>query len=187
MPDFPNPAVYPQKTFIATWGQQCLAADVGLCQNLNAGGGAVWPAANRAIYTSIWIEQPCVARRMCFNITVTSGNFDVGIYDAKGNRIVSKGSTAMGTVNTTQIVDLTASVTGTASPVLMPGNYFLAMNVDNTTAAVKSTGINAAELCRICGIQQQAVGAVTLPATATFANPASAFMPVLALGTAATL
>lgn len=181
MPDYPAAAVSPQQTVVGTHGLQSLAVDVCVYANIAGRSGAVWPAANRALYVAVWIEQPMVARRLWCRPTVQSGNLDMGIYDAKGNRIVSKGSTAVGVTTALQIIDITASVTGTASPVLLPGMYFLALNVDNTTAAMTMCAPASAEICRIAGVQQQAVGAVTLPNPATFANPASAYIPVMGM------
>lgn len=182
--DFPlTGAPDPQRSIISTWGTHCLVAEISLAQNLNSSAAAVWPAANRAIYVPIWIEQLCTGRRIAVNPSVQSGNLDVGLYDQKGNRIVSKGSTAVGAAGATQIIDITASVTGTASPVLTPGTYFLALCVDNIVASFKQANLLAVG-CQICGVQQQAVGAVTLPNPATFANPASGYVPLMALVTA---
>jgi hypothetical protein len=181
MPDYPGAAVDPQQSVVGTFGLKSIALDVCVYSNLAARTGAVWPAANRALYCAVWVEQPMVARRLFCRPTVQSGNLDMGIYDAKGNRIVSKGSTAVGVTTALQIIDITASVTGTASPVLLPGMYFLALNVDNVTAAMTMAAPASAEICRIAGVQQQAVGAVTLPNPATFANPASAYIPSIGM------
>lgn len=132
--------------------------------------GSTWPAANRAIYVPVLVEDAVVVTQMAVYPTVQSGNFDVGIYSETGTRLVSKGSTAVGAANAPQAVDITDTP-------LVPGVYFLAMCVDNTTAAFLRVASGTAGYYTFCGQQQQAVGAVTLPDPATFANIASAYSP----------
>jgi hypothetical protein len=142
---------------------------------------AVWPAANRAIFVSFTVEQPTTVFQIGWhNGTVVSGNLDVGIYDTAGTRLVSKGSTAQAGVTQIQLADITNTL-------LIPGIYFMAMCVDNVTATVwrYSTGSVAAYIA--CGVQQQAVGVVTLPDPATFANAATAYIPWMTLSTKATI
>jgi len=142
--------------------------------SINAAG--TWPAANRALYMPVEVNAPCTAYQMAFVVSVQSGNCDVGIYDELGNRLVSAGSTAVGVAGV-QVVDI-------ADTVLAPGVYFLAMNVDNTTASVnRASGGGTADEYRCAGVQQQAVGAVALPNPATFANPASIYAPLLMVST----
>ena len=135
--------------------------------------GAVWPAANRAIYVPFIVDSIVTAYQMAIEVTVQSGNLDVGIYDELGNRLVSKGSTAVGAAGI-QLIDITDTV-------LTPNTYYAALNVDNTTAAVTRISAIAALWLQSIGVQQQAVGAVTLPNPATFANPASAYLPCIAV------
>ncbi len=186
MPDFPETSVLPQKTLVSNWGAQSLAAEAGLAQNLPPATGAVWPAANRALFTAIYIEHQCVAKRLAVVVTTQAGNLDLGIYDETGARIVAKGTTATAAAGT-QILDITSGVTGTASPTLSPGTYFLGMGCSSGTAAFKSSTLTSAEMCRICGLQQASLASEVLTATPTFANPASAYWPVIALGTAAVM
>jgi hypothetical protein len=132
---------------------------------------AVWPAANRALYIPCVLEVPATVYKMSFVVSVQSGNYDIGIYDANWNRIVSKGSTAV-PVAGIAMVDI-------ADTALMPGVYFLALNIDNITASVIRVGPGL-QTCQALGVQQQAVGAVTLPNPATPANPASSYFPIIA-------
>ena len=154
---------------------------MGLGANLAAGNAvvsasSVWPAANRALYMPFEIHDVCTAYQIAFVVGVQSGNLDVGIYDEVKNRLVSAGSTAVGAAGV-QVVNITDTV-------LTPGCYFLAMCVDNITAAFQAVtgGITALAL-QTFGVQQQAVGAVTLPDPATFANPASAYLPPMYVST----
>src|SRR5262249_42739307 len=119
----------------------------------------------------VQIQQTVTVFQMSWQVGTQSGNYDIGIYDQAGNRLVSMGSTAVPVAGMA-----IANITDTT---LKPGTYFLALNVDNVTAtAFKSATVGGVTL-QVCGVQQQAVGAVTLPATATFANPASAYIPVI--------
>jgi len=116
---------------------------------------------------------------MAFIVSTQSGNCDVGIYDELGNRLVSSGSTAVGVAGI-QVIDI-------ADTALTPGVYFLAMNVDNTTALFNSSSTPTGLQLQTCGMQQQALGSVTLPSSATFANPAAAFLPALFAAMEATI
>lgn len=150
------------------------AGDVASCY-ISQSGAAVWPAANRAIYLPVVVQRVCTAYQFLLNVSVQSGNLDVGIYDEWGNRQVSAGSTAVAAAGV-QLVNITDTV-------LTPGVYFLAMNCDNTTASFTRGSIATALQLQSYGVQQQAVGAVALPDPATFADPASAYFPMLAVAT----
>lgn len=139
---------------------------------------AVWPAANRAIYIPFCVEQIVTVYQMAVEVVTQSGNLDLGLYDQDGRRLVSAGSTAVA-VTGLQIIDITDTV-------LEPGVYFMAMCVDNTTASFKRCNTDILTL-QAFGVQQQAVGAVTLPDPATFANPASPYIPGLTAALTAVL
>lgn len=133
--------------------------------------GGVYPAANRALYIPIFVESPVTVYQLAVYPTAQSGNLDIGIYDESSNRLVSAGSTAVGAINTIQAINI-------ADTYLIPGAYFLAINCDNTTAAFLRSNAGNATLYGFWGVQQQAVGAVTLPATATMTSPiSSAYIP----------
>jgi len=158
-----------------------LATDLGMgirywstSTNATWSGGALWPAANRAYYLSFRVEVPVTAYRMAFEVTAQAGNYDIGIYDILGNRLVSKGSTAVPAAGLAS-VDITDTV-------LTPGHYFMALCLsDATTAAVSRITVPDIQTLRVCGVQTQDVGAVTLPDPATFANPAAAYVPLIAV------
>jgi hypothetical protein len=181
MPDWPIDLTTPA-FWLSTVGPSCLDWDYAYTNNQFPSAGAVWPAANRAIYAAVMVERTCVAYRFGVRVTTQAGNLDVGIYDEDFNRIVSKGSTAVAVAGL-QVIDLTASVTGTASPTLKPGIYFLALSCSSATAAFQRASHNA-EALRVCGVQQEGLGAVTLPAVGTPANPASAYIPAMTVALA---
>jgi hypothetical protein len=171
MTDWPNVSFVPPGAVLTTAGISSVAgvATVNVGSALNAAG--TWPAANRAYYCPVQLEYAVTVFQMSFQVGVQSGNFDIGIYDFAGNRIVSKGSTAVPAAGLAP-VDITDTT-------LAPGTYFLALCVDNTTATIqRGAGLNA-ETLRTCGVQQQAVGAVTLPNPAVFATPGSSYFPLI--------
>lgn len=140
---------------------------------------AAWPAANRALYIPFTVSRTVTAYKMAFEVAAQAGNCDVGIYDYLGNRLVSAGSTTVGPAGL-QVIDITDTV-------LTPGVYYMAMNCDTTTTLTIPRANPLAAILQMCGMQQQAVGAVTLPTTATFANPASNYVPSLAIALKATI
>jgi hypothetical protein len=91
----------------------------------------------------------------------SSGNIDIGIYGVDGTRLVSKGSTAMAGTNTLQIFDVTDTY-------LAPGDYFLAIALDNNTAIVWASAL-VAGMAPFLGIYIETLSDLPLPATATFA------------------
>jgi hypothetical protein len=180
MSDFPTALVTPNGFTICPTSDILQPVGQWALFSNNLAGTAVWPVANTAIYTVFNLEIPMVLRTMGIKVNVQSGNLDVGVYDEKGNSIVTKGSTAVAAAGF-QSIDMTASIShGSASPILMPGTYWAAMNCDNVTASFGriSPGVNTT---RFGALQQQAVGAVALPTTATFANIASSYSPLLVL------
>jgi hypothetical protein len=135
---------------------------------------AVWPAANTAIYIPFVVHQEMIAVKMGIsNGATVSGNVDIGIYDDQQNRLVSKGSTAQSGVSAIQSFDITDTT-------LLPGIYFMALNMDNVTGTVIRWTMGVAGVSGGFGIYNQTVGAVTLPATAAFAAPTlNGFIPSL--------
>lgn len=167
--DFPGESRYVTSTTIQT--AQVMA---GIGDHLigNAAGAPIsraWPAANRALYIPFIVGVTFVAVQMfVVNGATVSGNIDVGIYDGSGNRLVSKGSTAQAGVSSQQAFDITDTV-------LLPGRYYMGVAMDNATGTLIAWG-PVAGLAGSMGCLQQAT-AFALPATATFAAMASAFIP----------
>lgn len=119
--------------------------------------------ANKAYFYPFRITSWVTVYQVLFWVGATSsGNIDVGVYDAQANRIVSAGSTAMSaTVNTVQEINVTDTV-------LSPGKYFLAWAVDNTTGTVFRTALaDELSLPSYAVYEQTGLTAAALPATAT--------------------
>lgn len=141
---------------------------------------ATWPSSNRAYFLPFTLDMPIVATKLFVaNGATASGNFDIGIYDDSGTRIVSTGSTAQSGTSDLQVVDITDTLIG-------PGQFFLALAFDNTTATVFRANLAS-------GSDPQAIGEYTqnsafaLPASATFATAASQFWPLFGLATVTTV
>ena len=133
-------------------------------------GSVVWPTANTAIFIPFRLAAPATVRKLFWmNGSIVSGNVDAGIYDKNGVRLVSSGSTLQSGANVNQSVDVTDTVIG-------PGNFYLALAMDNITGTIEMTQSYTVEMLRIIGLAQQAT-AFALPATATFATVLNARLP----------
>lgn len=185
MPDFPGLSVFPPKGVIGT----SEPAGCQIAQTLAIYGqtfaAAAWPAANRALFYAVQIDTPITIKEAIIKVGTQSGNVDIGIYDWNGNRIVSKGTTAVGAAGN-QTFDLTASVTGTASPTLEQGTYFMAMACDNTTATFLNSNVFANQGVNACHGVVQAATSFVLPSSVTYAATSSLYIPYM-LFTGATL
>jgi hypothetical protein len=130
-----------------------------------ATASATWVAANRAFYYPVRVVRPLIVQRAFIVCGATaSGAFDLGIYDRTGVRITSTGSQAQVSTNAAQAVDLTDTLIG-------PGVFYVAVVMDNTTGTVFSRTENT-PFMRFAGVYTEN-SAFPLPATATFATPAS--------------
>lgn len=132
---------------------------------LGPSSSTAWPAANLAIFVPVRVPVPVTVYKMVVAAGSTaSGNFDVGIYDIGGNKLVSSGSTAKSSSNE-QVLDVTDTYLG-------EGIYYMALSASNTGnyQLVVPAGTTPVPLqkMRLWGILQMAT-AFTLPATATFA------------------
>lgn len=62
---------------------------------MTAGANVAWSFADRAVYIRVTPARDVLLTKLLWRYTSTSGNYDVGIYDADTNvRLWSKGSTA---------------------------------------------------------------------------------------------
>lgn len=132
-----------------------------------------WGTQYRAIYVPIRVPRRVVVRKLGYaNTSTATGNYDIGLYDAAGTRLVSSGSTAKTTSAATITYDMTDTTIG-------PGLYYLALNNDTTTdtfiAQLDNVPTPAAR-----GILTETLGSVTLPATATWiVDQTLGFIPIV--------
>jgi hypothetical protein len=139
-------------------------------QNASVPGSGTWPTTDLGFYHPVYVPTTCTARRVWWANGATvnaSYNVDVGIYADNGRRpgalIVSAGSTAQGTANQVQFVDVTDTT-------LAPGLYWIAVACSSTSATIFR--INPG-LARAPGLYFTEASAVPLPATATPVEPSA--------------
>jgi hypothetical protein len=127
-----------------------------------AASSTAWPSANLAIYVPVRVPRPCIVKKLALaNGAGVAGNFDIGIYTSAGSRLVSTGSTAQTGVSTEQVV-------ATTDTLLSVGLYYLATCLSSVSGFVMAIPLTA-PLVAAHGVLTEALGSVTLPATATWA------------------
>lgn len=178
MPDFPLSPVLRNSIGITTTSLECLGVPLLVIVPSFAVSTA-WPTANLAIYLPVEILYPVtIAKIMVNNGTAVSGNIDVGIYDADGNRRVSAGSTAQAGASAIQIFDITDTL-------LNPGLYYMAVALDNTTGTLAGWTFVNIDIAPF-GVCQQAT-AFALPDPATFAAFTGTFIPLVSMSPKVTI
>jgi len=139
-------------------------------------GGATlssWPAADRIIYCPIRIREDCTVKRVFWaNGSSVSGNLNLGLYDSAGTKLWETGSTAQSGANQAQFVDI-------ADQSVDAGLYYIALQCSATPSIPRMTG-SLWEILGL-GVLQENAGSFALPATATFAKLANAYLPAFGL------
>lgn len=144
-----------------------LGAGAVLLTSTSLPATTAWPAADRAILIPFRLPELATAYKITIGAGATaSGNFDVGIYDIGGNRLVSSGTQSKGS-NTEHNVDITDTVLGR-------GTYYMAFAADGTNNYIAQAP--NLYFLKALGVRQ-ASSAFVLPATVTFETVASAFLP----------
>lgn len=142
---------------------------VGPASSQMANVTTAWTVANACAGTAFFVSRPVLVSTAYFRVAVQSGNMDIGILDASGNRLASTGSFAVpGTGARSQAL--------TSSVLLLPGRrYYAVAAVDNTTAAVSghSIGIQPAPPGYI--LYPKVGSSFPIPASLTLAEMDSAF------------
>lgn len=178
MPDFPTGAMpRPFGALGSLDASNALPGELCVIAGVTSSAGA-WSSANLAIYCPVLVERRVTIYQMLVDIGTSSGNLDLGVYDEAGNRLVSLGSTASPGTG--------AQAFNIADTVLDAGLYYLALSADNTTITFQRAAV-VAGIGRACGVRQQALGSVVLPATATFADLSFANIPKVMASTVATI
>jgi hypothetical protein len=137
-------------------------------------GGSImtYPSANTAIYVPIRIRRPTKAVKLWWSCETTgTDNVDIGIYDRNGTRLVSTGAVA-------KLASSNPLIVNTTDTGLKPGLHYVAVNCAAATATFRAISLSVPNLAA-AGVRTEAVGAVTLPATATWVvNQTLAFLPI---------
>jgi hypothetical protein len=169
MPDFPI-AGWPVNSVVTTLSPWCVGVELAAVAAA-APASTAWPSANRAILTPMRLpEIVTVTKLYWYNGATVSGNVDCGIYTADGRLVVSTGSTAQAGTSAGQEVNITDTQIG-------PGIYYLALALSSATGTIFRTAPTLAFL-KAMGLLQIA-SAVPLPASATLAAMATAYVPVV--------
>src|SRR5262245_50717078 len=85
---------------------------------------------NKAIFIPFGFQETIsVSQLGWWNGSSVAGNADIGIYDIKGNRILSTGSFACSGTSALQVINITNTL-------LVPAHYFLAFVMDNASANI---------------------------------------------------
>jgi hypothetical protein len=174
--------VLPMGATVQPWSPEAIG-DLLHGQNFNLLGTAsgTYPAADLALYVPFTATSRATVKTMwCLNGSANAGNTDIGIYDSSDglpkNRIVSITPAAQTPVSNIQVFNITDTDIG-------PGLYYLAIASTSTSAAfVRHTP--GVIILRQAGVYQEgSLTAGTLPAVATPATPANAYLPVFGLCT----
>jgi hypothetical protein len=122
---------------------------------------SAWGTQYRAIYVPVRVPRRVTVLELGAAVESTStGNVDIGLYDRFATRLVSTGSTVK-LSSLTQAIEATDTTIG-------PGLYYLALNNDTTTDTFTTWSLTAPAPAAN-GVLTETLGAVTLPATATWA------------------
>jgi hypothetical protein len=145
-------------------GQVLAAIAIGIPTSI------AWPTANLAMFVPVALSEAITVVKMAWmNGATVSGNVDVGIYDAAGNRLVSIGSTAQAGVTNSQVVDV-------ADTLLSAGRYYLGLAMDNITGTMRMSAPDTLGTVKAMGVLQMAA-AFPLPLAAVFAAAANTRVP----------
>ncbi len=180
MSDWPIPVIEPCVTIHPSSFESIGESLAAMGKRISGSGSVAYIASNTALFIPfVLTKQITVVILFSVNGAAVSGNIDMGIYDAIGTRIVSKGSTAQSGTNTLQTFDITDTTIG-------PGKFYLAVAIDNTTATLfanAAANISSAASTGMC----EMANAFALPATATFATVTTTYLPVIGLSTRAVI
>lgn len=179
MPDFPNSPFLHNPISVNTLTTESLGTEI-IASASSFVASTAWPSSNLAIFEPIEILYPVTIVQMAVNNgTAVSGNLDVGVYDVGGVKLVSSGSVAQAGTSAIQTFDITDTL-------LVPGLYYMAVALDNTTGTLAGFSVTTALDIRPAGLFQQA-SAFTLPSTFTAAAFAQTFYPLVTMTSKATI
>lgn len=150
-----------------------------IAEGAGAAASAVWPTANKAIFIPFVIsgdDRPSrvYSKIILMNGAAVSGNVDVGVYDANGNKLVSAGSTAQAGTTQPQVFTF-------ASPLqLTPGRYYLGIALDNgvgTTARLATT----LQVLRAMGVRVRTTSFPLPASVSSWTGCDVAYLPLVSL------
>lgn len=149
---------------------------LGLVTPVSVDSTSALSSANMTYYMKFRVHADISVTALKFYVGAASGNMDVGIYaDSAGSpaaRLVSTGSFAVPAIGlVSKAISSTALTAGT--------DYWLAINVDNTTATFAIFNPTSPAALALADVVRQQGGALPLPATATPVANATNKFPLL--------
>lgn len=173
-------ALMPAMPTITPWHLESLFPEtVSTAGNLAGAASAAWPASSLAMYVPFSLTQSISVDSMfTSNGTTASNSIDVGLYSADGRRLASKGLALQSGTSALQLFSFSAAI------ILGPGRFYMAISMNGTSGTLISRSPTAIFLQHMGVAQEDLSGAGTpgtLPATATFATMAQAYLPVFGL------
>lgn len=167
-------------TVISPWSGCSLGGSAGGTLGTIASGA--YPAANRGLFIPFRITTPYLVKRAwTYNGTTMAGTntVDIGVYTAgvTPTRLFSSGPITITGTSVIQSYDLT----GVAELLrwLQPGLYYLAISLSSASDHLFRVALAALFMAGFGCAQQASIG--TLPATATLAAVASAYVPMFGI------
>lgn len=155
-------------------------ANILISHNVGAGASAVWPTANTVLFFPFTVtgnadEAPrAYSGVIVMNGAAVSGNIQVGIYDALGNKIAATASTAQAGTTAPQRINF-------ATPVqLIPGRYYLAVGLDNGVGALVRWAPTA-QVARGAGVRSLATFYPMTASAAAWVGTSAAYVPWVTL------
>lgn len=153
-----------------TFGQDGIGLELAAMVAYGNPLSATWPVANVALYMPITLQTPAIAYQLwVWNGATTSGNFDIGLFNESGTKLVSSGATAQSGTSSIQLVDI-------ADTLLPVGTTWIGLAFPNTTATVLRINPPFRYTAPL-GCYQQTT-AYPLPSPATYARIAQVFIPM---------
>jgi hypothetical protein len=150
------------------------ALDVlGSTPRFTSDASAGWPLTNLALFVPFSVSVPVIPTKgWAYCGTIAGGNFDIGVYDTAGTRLVSSGATARAASTVVSTATLTATT-------LFPDRwYYMGMSCDGTGNFFSSA--SAAGIWATLGMVE-ATTAYVLPSSVTFAVTTRAYCPMFGL------
>jgi hypothetical protein len=171
MSDFLVPPAQPVSITVISGRFSPMCHNAAYAAAIGSYASAAWPSANRAQYYPIWLPWPYLVQRAFWcNGTSTTGNVDMGVYDATGVRLYSTGATAAS-------ASTSANQYVAVSWLLPPGLLYFALSCSSGSQTLfRSTALTGAVVRRWGGFEQ--ASAHPLPTTATFAQYTSTYWPI---------
>ena len=180
MSDWPINVQAPLVT-IHPWSLEAIGTDlVSQVKYLSAAAGAAFPTVNLAIWIPFSLTKQITAQKMFwYNGSVVNATYMVcvGIYDSCNNLIWTSGNIAQSTASVVQSTSMSV-----ATQTMGPGNFYMALSCNTTTATFFSTTMAASIFPAITGMAQQAT-ANPLPTTGSPIQIAGNYIPLFGLTT----